>query len=57
MIANILRTAVAASVVVSSVALAGDTVTAIRDVPVGGMIVATIDGKPVTLRVDPAAGA
>ncbi len=55
MIANILRTGVAASVLVSSVALAGDTVTAIRDVPVGGMIAATIDGKPVTLRVDPAA--
>jgi len=55
MIANILRTGVAASVLVSSVALAGDTVAAIRDVPVGGMIAATIDGKPVTLRVDPAA--
>lgn len=55
MIANILRTGVAASVLVSSVALAGDTVTTSRDVPVGGMIAATIDGKPVTLRVDPAA--
>jgi hypothetical protein len=55
MIANILRTGVAASVLVSSVALAGDTAPAIRDVPVGGMIAATIDGKPVTLRVDPAA--
>jgi len=55
MIANILKTSVAASVLVSSVALAGDTVPAIRDVPVGGMIAATIDGKPVTLRVDPAA--
>ena len=55
MIANILRCAVAASVLVSSVALAGDTVTTSRDVPVGGMIAATIDGKPVILRVDPAA--
>ncbi|QCB41290.1 hypothetical protein E5673_02845 [Sphingomonas sp. PAMC26645] len=55
MIANIFRTGVAASVLVSSVALAGDTAPAIRDVPVGGMIAATIDGKPVTLRVDPAA--
>ena len=55
MIANILKTSVAASVLVSSVALAGDTAPAIRDVPVGGMIAATIDGKPVTLRVDPAA--
>jgi len=55
MIANILRCAVAASVLVSSVALAGDTVTTSRDVPVGGMIAATIDGKPVALRVDPAA--
>ncbi|TCP91517.1 hypothetical protein C8J42_103201 [Sphingomonas sp. PP-CE-1A-559] len=55
MIANILRTGVAASVLVSSVALAGDTAPAIRDVPVGGMIAATIDGKPVILRVDPAA--
>jgi len=55
MIANILRAGVAASVLVGSVALAGETVPAIRDVPVGGMIAATIDGKPVTLRVDPAA--
>ncbi|BCA63333.1 hypothetical protein HMP09_2567 [Sphingomonas sp. HMP9] len=38
-----------------SVALAGDTVATIREVPVGGMIAATIDGTPVTLRVDPAA--
>ena len=55
MIADILKTSVAASVLVSSVALAGDTAPVIRDVPVGGMIAATIDGKPVTLRVDPAA--
>ena len=55
MIASILRAVVAISVLVSSVALAGDTVATIREVPVGGMIAATIDGKPVSLRVDPAA--
>ncbi len=55
MIACIVRAIVATSVLVSSAALAGDTVAPIREVPVGGMIAATIDGKPVSLRVDPAA--
>ena len=55
MIACILRGIAATSALVSSVALAGDTVAVIREVPVGGMIAATIDGKPVSLRVDPAA--
>lgn len=55
MIASTLRVSVATSVLMGSVALAGDTVATIREVPVGGMIAATIDGTPVTLRVDPAA--
>ncbi len=55
MIACVLRFSVATSVLMGSAALAGDPVAAIREVPVGGMIAATIDGKPVSLRVDPAA--
>lgn len=55
MIACVVRAIVATSVLVSSAALAGDPVAPIREVPVGGMIAATIDGKPVSLRVDHAA--
>lgn len=55
MIAYILRGIAVTSALGSSVALAGDPVAITRKVPVGGMIAATIDGKPVSLRVDPAA--
>ena len=40
---------------ISSAGSAEDRPAPVRDVPVGGMIAATIDGTPVTLRVDPAA--
>lgn len=38
-----------------SSALAADKPASVRDVPVGGMIAATIDGTPISLRVDPGA--
>lgn len=40
---------------IGSASLAADKPAPVRDVPVGGMIAATIDGTPVTLRVDPGA--
>jgi hypothetical protein len=40
---------------IGSAGFAADKPAAVRDVPVGGMIAATIDGTPVTLRVDPGA--
>ena len=40
---------------IGSAGFAADKPVAVRDVPVGGMIAATIDGRPVTLRVDPGA--
>ncbi|TXC72372.1 hypothetical protein FSB78_16530 [Sphingomonas ginsenosidivorax] len=50
-----LRVGAAAFLVAGSAAAAADKVAPVRDVPVGGMIAATIDGTPVSLRVDPAA--
>jgi hypothetical protein len=40
---------------IGSAGFAADKPAPVRDVPVGGMIAATIDGTPVTLRVDPGA--
>ena len=40
---------------IGSPAPAADKETPVRDVPIGGMIAATIDGTPVMLRVDPGA--
>ena len=40
---------------IGSAVFAADTPAAVRDVPVGGLVAATIDGTPVTLRVDPGA--
>jgi hypothetical protein len=44
-----------AVVLVGGAAMAADKAAPVRDVPAGGMIAATIDGKPVSLRVDPGA--
>lgn len=49
------RGAAAVLVLVGSAVSAADKAAPVRDVPVGGMIAATIDGKPVTLRADPGA--
>ena len=51
----VMRACVAMMVCVGSAAFGADKAATVRDVPVGGMIAATIDGKPVSLRVDPAA--
>ncbi len=51
----IIRAGVAMAAVMGSAALAADKAAPVRDVPVGGMIAATIDGTPVRLRVDPGA--
>jgi hypothetical protein len=51
----IIRAVFAMVALTGSAAIAGDRAAPIRDVPIGGMIAATIDGKPLTLRVDPAA--
>jgi hypothetical protein len=40
---------------IGSSASAADKEVPVRDVPIGGVIAATIDGTPVTLRVDPGA--
>lgn len=50
----IVRACVAMSACVASAALA-DGPGAVREIPIGGLIAATIHGKPLTLRVDPAA--
>jgi hypothetical protein len=47
------RAGAAMLLLLASAAVAKDT--AVRDVPIGGMIAATIDGQPVSLRADPAA--
>lgn len=51
----IIRAGFAMVAVMGSAALAADKAAPVRDVPVGGMIAATIDGTPVALRVDPGA--
>jgi hypothetical protein len=51
----IIRAGLVVMAVMGSAALAADKAPAVRDVPVGGMIAATIDGTPVSLRVDPGA--
>ncbi|MEG3163560.1 hypothetical protein U1701_03020 [Sphingomonas sp. PB2P19] len=47
------RTGAAMLLCLASAAVARDAT--VRDVPIGGMIAATIDGQPVSLRADPAA--
>ncbi len=50
-----LRVGAATVLLLGGAASAADKAAPVRDVPVGGMIAATIDGTPVSLRVDPAA--
>ena len=55
MTGSVSRGIAAACILAGSAALAADKAPPVRDVPIGGMIAATIDGKPVSLRVDPGA--
>ncbi|TCP73137.1 aspartyl protease family protein [Sphingomonas sp. PP-CE-1G-424] len=55
MTGSILRGGAVALVLIGSAAFAADKSAPVRDVPIDGMISATIDGTPVTLRVDPGA--
>lgn len=55
MTGSVSRGIAAALILAGSAALAADKAPPVRDVPIGGMIAATIDGEPVSLRVDPGA--